>query len=257
MLDYVQQPARQASTLGDREHRPWPLPERGWLQAQTWERLCFLHWRVPEDGLRALVPDRLELDTHDGSAWLGITPFRISGLRLRGLLPVPRLSSFLELNVRTYVTIDDRPGIFFFSLDAGSRFAVESARRIYRVPYLHARMRVRGRGDAVEFESERTQSDGPSARLALRYEAADAAAEPEPGSLEWFLTERYCLYTLDERQRVLRGDIHHPPWRLRPATARVGANTMARQIGLDLHGEPLLHLAERQDVVFWKLRPAA
>jgi uncharacterized protein YqjF (DUF2071 family) len=133
---------------------------------------------------------------------------------------------------------------------------VESARRIYRLPYFKARMSVRGRGEAVDFESERTQSDGPPAGLAIHYEAAGPASEPAPGSLEHFLTERYCLYTLDERQRVLRGDIHHPPWRIRPATARVGANTMARQIGVELRGEPLVHLAERQDVLFWKLRPA-
>jgi hypothetical protein len=224
--------------------------------AQTWSDLLFAHWRVDPDELRAVVHPGLPLDTFDGDAWIGVTPFRVEGFRLRYAPPVPLLQAFPELNVRTYVTVGGRPGIHFFSLDAGSRFAVESARRIYRVPYFHARMSVAGRGDRVEFASERTQSDGPPASLEIEYEAAGAAFEPAPGSLEHFLTERYCLYTLDERQRVLRGDIHHPPWRIRAARATVGANTMARQIGHELPGEPLAHLAERQDVLFWPLRSA-
>src|SRR5919205_1628427 len=110
--------ARQAATVRRLDHRPWPLPPGRWSQAQTWENLLFAHWRVPEPELRRLVPPALELDVRDGSAWLGMTPFRVSGLRLRGMLPVPRLSTFLELNVRTYVTAEDKPGIWFFSLDA-------------------------------------------------------------------------------------------------------------------------------------------
>jgi uncharacterized protein YqjF (DUF2071 family) len=257
MLRGLAAAARQPRVLAETGHRPWPVPDRPWLMAQTWADLLFAHWRVDPDELRRVMPAQLPLDTCDGAAWIGVTPFRVEGFRLRNTPPLPLLHAFPELNVRTYVTIDDRPGIHFFSLDAGSRLAVESARRIYRVPYFHARMGVRGRGDRVEFESERTQEDGPPAGLAISYQAAGPAAEPAPGSLEYFLTERYCLYTLDERQRVLRGDIHHPPWRIRPATAQLDHNTMGRQIGLDLAGDPLVHLAERQDVVFWTHRPAA
>jgi uncharacterized protein YqjF (DUF2071 family) len=248
---------RQPRVLRRTGHRPWPVPGRPWLMAQTWSDLLFAHWRVDPDELRGVLHPGLPLDTFDGSAWIGVTPFRVEGFRLRHTAPLPLVHAFPELNVRTYVTIDDRPGIHFFSLDAGSRFAVESARRIYRLPYFHARMAIRGRGDEIDFASERTQSDGPPARLAVGYEAAGPAFEPAPGSLEHFLTERYCLYTLDESQRVLRGDIHHPPWRVRPARARVRANTMASQIGLDLRDKPLAHFAERQDVVFWTLRPVA
>src|SRR3954462_15452426 len=109
---------RQARSLEHLEHRPWPIPKRGWTMGQTWDVLLFAHWRVPLEELRAHVPAELDVDTHDGSGWLGITPFRISALRARGLLPLPGASSFLELNVRTYVTAGDRPGIWFFSLDA-------------------------------------------------------------------------------------------------------------------------------------------
>ena len=248
MLDYVETPARQASTLDVREHRPWPVPEGRWLQAQTWERLCFLHWRVAEDALRALVPDELEVETRDGSAWLAITPFRISGLRLHGLLPVPRLSSFLELNARAYVTYGDKPGIWFFSLDAESRFFVEAARRLYRLPYHNARMSWRTRADWIDYESERT-----GARFEGSYRPTGRPAAPERGTLEHFLTERYCLYTEHEGQ-LYRAEIHHPPWPLQPAEADLRENTVAP---IALEGDPIAHYSERQDVVIWPLEAAS
>jgi hypothetical protein len=220
------------------------VPERPWLQAQTWERLCFLHWRVPADALRELVPEQLELETHEGSGWLGITPFRISGLRLRGMLPLPRLSSFLELNVRTYVTHGGKPGIWFFTLDAESAFFVEAARRLYRLPYHHARMSWRTSGDRIDYQSERT-----GARFEGSYRPTGPAAPPERGTREHFLTERYCLYT-EHEQQLYRAEIHHPPWPLQPAGAEVRENTMAP---VDLEERPLAHYSVRQDVVIWPL----
>jgi hypothetical protein len=234
--------------LAEISHRPWPVPERPWLQAQTWERLCFLHWRVPADTLRELVPEQLELDTHDGSAWLGITPFRIRGLRLRGMLPLPRLSAFLELNVRTYVTHAGKSGIWFFTLDAESAFFVEAARRLYRLPYHHARMSWRTSGDRIDYQSERI-----GARFEGSYRPAGPAAPPERGTREHFLTERYCLYTEYENQ-LYRAEIHHPPWPLQPAEAELRENTMAP---VDLERDPLAHYSERQDVVIWPLEPVA
>jgi uncharacterized protein len=140
VFEYLQTPARQASTLEETAHRPWPVPPGYWVQGQTWDHLLFAHWRVDEEQLRAIVPPQLPIDTFDGSAWLGVTPFRVSGLRVRGTLPVPVLSTFLELNTRTYVTLDGKPGIYFFSLDCESQLAVEAARRTYRLPYYRARM---------------------------------------------------------------------------------------------------------------------
>jgi uncharacterized protein len=236
---------RQAAALEESAHRPWPLPERSWLQGQTWERLLFAHWRVDEDALRAHVPEELALETFDGSAWLAITPFRLSGLRLRGTLPLPRLSSFPELNVRTYVRRGDRPGIWFFSLDAASRWAVTAARRTYRLPYHLARMRVAARGGWVEYSSARTGHVFEG-----RYRATGAVFRAEPGTLEHFLTERYCLWTYGPA----RAEIHHPPWPLQRAEAELEVNTMAPS-GIELAGDPLCHYAERQDVVIWSLEP--
>jgi hypothetical protein len=247
--------ARQRASLERTEHRPWPVPPRSWLQGQTWERLLFAHWRLPEDALRPLVPPELPLDAYDGSAWLAVTPFRVTGLRLRGLPPAPFVSTFLELNVRTYVTLRGKPGIYFFSLDAASRFAVRAARRLYKLPYFHAGMSAERRGEWVEYSSERRNGPGPVA-FRGRYRPTGRPREPEAGTLEHFLTERYCLYVVDERRDVQRADIHHVPWPLQPAEAEIEASSMAPH-GIELPANPAhLHYSERQDVVIWALAPA-
>ena len=225
--------------------------------AQTWENLLFAHWRVPAEALRDVVPAAIPIDTFDGSAWVAVTPFRVGALRLRGTPHVPWLASFPETNVRTYATVEDRPGIYFFSLDAANRLAVLAARRSYRLPYFHARMSIDKVGEAIEYRSERRSDDGPPAALHLRYRPRGRPERAEPGSLEHFLTERYCLYTLDSEGRVQRGDIHHPPWPLQAAEAEWEHNSMTAGLDLDLPGEPLLHFASRQDVVFWPIRPVA
>jgi uncharacterized protein YqjF (DUF2071 family) len=253
VLDLLNAPARQAATLGETAHRPWPPPERSWILGQTWDDLLFAHWRVPEEQLRAHVPEELALDTHEGEAWLGITPFRLTGLRGRGLLPLPVVSSFLELNVRTYVTCEDKPGIWFFSLDAESQLAVEAARRGYKLPYFRARMSAALREGWLDYSSAR--SDAKSARRVFnaRYRAAGDVFNAEPGSLEWFLTERYCLYTVGERGRLCRAEIHHPPWPLQEAEAEIELNSMPPE-GIELPDEePLVHYSRRQDVVIWPL----
>jgi uncharacterized protein YqjF (DUF2071 family) len=245
---------RQRAALRETDHRPWPLPDRPWLMGQTWYDLLFAHWPVEPELLRALVPRPLEVELRDGSAWLGVTPFRIGGLRSRGTPPLPWLSRFPELNVRTYVTYGGRSGIWFFSLDAARRAAVEAARRGYRLPYFHARMSARRTGTTVAYESNRL--DEPPARFSASYGPAGPRLQVETGSLERWLAERYCLYVVDERGRALRGEIHHAPWPLQPARATIAANTMAVPLGIELLGAPLLHFSERQDVLIWALEEA-
>ena len=231
-------------------HRPWPLPAGPWVMGQTWEDLLFAHWPFDPAVMRDALPPGLALDTYDGSAWLGITPFRVRALRPRGL---PPLLSFAELNVRTYCTAGDRPGIWFFSLDAASLLAVAGARLTYRLPYFPARMRVGRAGSRISYASHRTR--GPAASLEAEYEPAGERFSPRPGTLEHFLTERYCLYAVTAT-RLLRAEIHHPPWPLQPAAALIAVNTMARPAGLDVGSRaPLLHFAARQDVVVWPPRP--
>jgi uncharacterized protein YqjF (DUF2071 family) len=243
---------RQAAGLRELAHRPWPLPRGPWLQGQTWRSLLFAHWPVPVDALRPAVPPELPIDTFAGSAWLGITPFAVSGVRVHGLPPVPVLSRFLETNVRTYTTVGGRPGIWFLSLDAASRLAVAGARRTYRLPYFHADMRARRVGERIEYRTARGE---PAAALAVSYGPAGDVSTAQPGTLEHFLTERYRLYTLDARHRILGADIHHPPWPLQPAVAEIAHNSMTAPYGIALPDRaPLLHYAARQDVVVWPLR---
>jgi uncharacterized protein YqjF (DUF2071 family) len=256
--------ARGARVLGQsratREiaHRPWPLPDGPWIMGQTWEQLLFAHWPVDPALLRRAVPMQIPIDTFGEIAWIGVTPFEVRALRLHGSPPLPAGSRFPELNVRTYTTIGGRPGIYFFSLDAGSRLAVAAARRAYRLPYFHARMAIRRDGEAVSYRSRRVDSAGPGAELSLVYRPTGEPFNPAPGSLEHFVTERYCLYTLDERRRVLRAEIHHPPWPLRAAEADFSRNTMTEPLGIALPGPPtLLHFSARQDVVIWPLAIAA
>ncbi len=249
--DYLATPARQAATLREIAHRPWAVPSGSWLMAQTWERLLFAHWAVSPEQVREHVPPELPLDTWDGRAWVGVTPFRLSGLRARATPPVPYLSAFLELNARTYVTLDGKPGIWFFSLDTESRLAVQAARRGYRLPYFHARMAEEVSGDEIAYRSERVSRGARPAEFAASYGPAGGRFTAEPGSLEHFLTERYCLYAHDGGA-VFRAEIHHPPWPLHPAEAEIARNTMPPP-GIELAGEPLLHLALRQDVLIWPL----
>jgi hypothetical protein len=245
--ELLQAPARQAATLREVEHRPWPLPSGSWLMAQTWEELLFAHWRMPIDRLRAHLPPELEVDTFEGEAFLGITPFRVTNVRLRGLPALPRVSSFLELNCRTYVSHGgEKPGIWFFSLDASSRLAVEAARRLYRLPYFGARMDGRPR-----YRCARNGAERPHVWEST-YAPVGPVAPAEEGTLEHFLTERYCLYTADEGQ-LYRAEIHHPPWPLQPAEAEIELNTIPPD-GLHTFGETLFHYAERQDVLIWELQ---
>jgi uncharacterized protein len=244
----------QRRTLRETAHRPWPLPDSRWLQGQTWCDLLFAHWRVPAEDLERVVPPTLPLQRDpEGSTWLGITPFVVKGLRARGTPPLPWVSRFPELNVRTYVEVNGKPGIYFLSLDAARVAAVVAARKVYRLPYFHARMRADKTGARIDYESERIDSSGPAARFRGSYAPSGGRTDDE---LARWLAERYCAYTLDGDGGPLRIDIHHPPWPLQPAEGELEAQGMADQVGLTLRGEPLLHFSARQDTLIWPLKPA-
>jgi uncharacterized protein YqjF (DUF2071 family) len=199
------------------------------------------------------VPAGVDLDLFDGQAWLAIVPFRMTNVAPRLAPALPFVSAFNELNVRTYVSRGGKPGIYFFSLDADSRVAVRVARSVFRLPYYVASMAVRTSGETVEYDSRRT-SGRALANLTISYRPTGPVFEAVPGTLEYFLTERYCLYTFDQTDRTYRLEILHPPWRLQPATAEFGMNTMAEAAGVRLpETPPLLHFARRQDMVAWPM----
>jgi uncharacterized protein YqjF (DUF2071 family) len=233
------------------EHRPWPMPDRRWVMTQTIHDLLFAHWACDPGGLRKHVPAEFELDVFAGQAWIGIVPFWMTNVAARGMPALPGISTFPELNVRTYVRVEDKPGIYFFSLDAGSRVAVLAGRLLLNLPYHAASMTVADDGP-ICYESRRTGGVESEANFLARYEPKGTAFNAPAGSLEEFLTERYCLYHLDRRGEPYRLEIHHPPWKLQPASAQLIRNNLGDVNGLHLPDTtPLTHFVRRQDIVAW------
>jgi uncharacterized protein len=231
-------------------HRPWPMPGGPWIMTQTWNDLLFAHWPVDAAQLRPLVPASFELDSFGGSAWLGIVPFHMTNVSPRFVPALPWVSAFPELNVRTYVTAGGKPGVFFFSLDAGNALAVGAARALLNLPYYSADMTVDTARGSVAYASRR-QSE-PRAEFAARYHGQGDRRPSLRGTLEHFLTERYCLYAVDRAFHAYRLEIHHPQWALESAEAEITVNTMADAAGIRLPSmPPLLHFAKRQDAVCW------
>jgi hypothetical protein len=218
---------------------------------QTWHDLLFAHWPLPPGAFASLVPRDFELDLFDDRAWLGIVPFRMANVAPRGMPALPWVSAFPELNVRTYVRAAGRPGVYFFSLDAANRLAVLAARLALRLPYHAAAMRCETTPAGVAYASRR-KGRGPAAVFEASYEPTGPVFHAGPGSLEHFLTERYALFAYGHRGRPYRLDIHHVPWPLQVAGARIDRNTMASAAGITLPPvAPVLHFSKRQDVLTW------
>jgi hypothetical protein len=237
--------------LEDVKNRQWPVPDEPWILKQAWNDLLFAHWPVARDRLRELVPADLELDLFEREAWLTITPFRLSDLSPRGVPALPWVSSFDEINVRTYVVYKGIPGIYFFSLDANSTVAVGGATTLFHLPYFLADIEVKDDRGRLAYRSRRLAD--VTAEFQGEYAPAGSLFEPQRGTLEYFLTERYCLYTHDSARNAYRVEIQHRPWQLQTAEAQIAINTMADAAGARLPSmAPVLHFARRQDVLTWR-----
>jgi uncharacterized protein YqjF (DUF2071 family) len=224
---------------------------------QTWHELLFAHWPIVPAMLRPLIPALLPLDTFEHEAWVGIVPFRMSHVHPRGLPSVDGLSRFPELNVRTYVTVNGIPGVYFFSLDAGNPIAVALARILFHLPYYNARMQCRSVGEHIHYSSYRTHRGSAPAEFVATYRPVAPVVYSQQGSLEHWLTERYALYTV-AGQRLYRGDIHHAQWPLQRAELEITRNTMALSHHVSLPDTaPLLHYAHQLEVLIWPLRRLA
>ena len=240
-----------SSLPADESHRPWPPPSGPWVVAMRWTDLAFLHWRVEHEALRPLIPGELELETWEGKAWLGITPFTMSKVTGQFMPALPGVSTFPELNTRTYVSANGKPGVWFFSLDAGSTLAVWVARWAFGLPYHRASMAVARRTEGIDYRCLRTGTRGQGLRFEASYRPTGPVAPPEPDTVEHWLTERYCLYSV-RRGVLCRGEIHHDPWPLQPASVELTKNMMADPLGIELSPTPsLVHFSERLDVVAW------
>ncbi len=236
-----------------------PLVDNGWVMRQTWSKLLFAHWPVKPDMLRPFIPAGLTIDTFDGMAWVGVVPFYMSQVRFHYLPPFPTTSEFCELNVRTYVMPKGgKPGVWFFSLDASSALAVSGARIAFHLPYYNASMRLTKTGDEVHYFSHRNHRGAQVGKFEGHYQPVGEVYRSQAGTLEYWLTERYCLYAADGRRNIYQGDIVHEPWPLQPAQADLHLNTMAKASGIVLPDtQPLLHYAEYLDVQAWYLRRIA
>jgi uncharacterized protein YqjF (DUF2071 family) len=245
-------------------HRPYPLPNGRLIMTQRWNDLLFAHWPVAAELVQRNLPAGLEVETFDGSAWLGVVPFWMDRVRHHAPLPsglhlsfeVPTASRFPELNLRTYARSrkTGKPGVFFHALECASPLAVLGARVLFHLPYFPARMDYRWQGDSMAYRSRRLLTRQP-VEVALDYRPAGPVAEPAaPGSLAYFLTERYCLYT-PFAGRLLRGEIHHAPWPLQPAEANFRLNRLPGAHGYSLPPvAPVLHFAKALEVCIWGLR---
>ena len=228
----------------------------------NWLDLLFMHWRIDSDALQRLMPEGLEIDTFDGSAWIGIVPFRMTGVAPRFSPNIPFMSSFPELNVRTYVTCNGKPGVWFFCLEATNPIAVRVARKFFHLPYMDASIKLtncrkENTGQWIGYRSDRTHRDELPATLQVDYRPIGECFHAQPGSLEAFLTSRYCLYSADSKNQIFRGEIDHAPWELREAQAIVKENTMTDWLGIQLPDDPpILHFSKLAKVIAWSIEQA-
>jgi uncharacterized protein YqjF (DUF2071 family) len=240
-------------------HSPRPLPSGRWVMTQRWNDLLFAHWPLPASSLAPLLPDGLHIDTFQGSAWIGVVPFWMDRIKLRGMPPIPGARSFPELNLRTYVR-DQRagtPGVYFFSLDAGNLFAVAAGRLIYSLPYHWAEMRLEQRSEREFSFYSRRRLSSKEVLFKARYRGLGPTrrlVESRSGTLEHFLTERYSLFTHNRAGQAMRASIHHIPWPLEEAEAEIERNDLPAAMGIRLPDQqPVLHYSRRLAVYIWQL----
>ena len=239
-------------------HRPWPLPDEPWVMTQSWHDLLFAHWPVDVRMLKETLPAGLELDLYSGQAWVGVIPFHMTNVAPRGLPAMPWVSAFPELNVRTYVRHGGKPGVFFFSLDAGSALTVLGASAWYALPYFMADARLRVTPHGVRFRSRRDHAGAPAAEFVAEYRATGPVRTRPRARLSRWLTERYCAYTLGVDGGVARTEIHHAPWPLQTAEVTITSNSLLAAAGLDVAGPPrFAHYAAGVDALIWPPVPAA
>ena len=243
---------QRTPTIDDRliaRIRPDGIP----IMHQRWESLLFMHWRISAEALSVLVPPSLAIDTYDGDAWITISPFDVKNSRPSFLPPLPWVGDFHELNVRTYVHVEGVPGIWFFSLDAASMAAVLGARTFFSLPYYNARMSLDREGDVIDYTSTRMEGEGQIAEFHATWEIGAELPQAAPGTLEFFLVERYALYAQNQGM-LYRSRVHHKPWPLQVANLSLYESSMIEAAGLPTpKGEPIVTCGGPVEVEVWPL----
>ncbi|MFC7391692.1 YqjF family protein [Scopulibacillus cellulosilyticus] len=234
-------------------HRPFPLPIRPWMMTQTWNDVFFIHWPIDFDDIRDKVPKQLYIDTFDGRAWIGIIPFHITDFKVRDVFSIPLTNAFPEINVRTYVTYDNKPGVYFFSLDAGHWMASVAARTLTPLPYYFSKIDLTKQNGAITYKSSRQDKNSSNGEFEGTFSSISSTYKSEKGTLDEWLTERYCFYTMN-RNKLYRCDIHHEKWELQKAEGEILTDTLVSSQRISLPDKkPVLHYASRNKALIWPL----
>jgi uncharacterized protein YqjF (DUF2071 family) len=240
------------SLLQDVAHRPWEAPRGPWIWSQQWLDLLFAHWAVPLEKLRSCVPSSLDIETAAGSAWVSVVAFRMVNVRPRFLPPVGLVSNFLELNLRTYVRADGKPGVYFLSIHGSKSLAVGVARLLSPLPYVRARISFTCTPTDRRFESVCQSAETGPAAFSVMYQPQSRLCDSPVGSLDAWLTERYCMYASTRNGGLLRGEIHHQRWPLQKVHASVPVNSLGEPFGLDLSRTPdSVHYCAGIEAIAW------
>jgi uncharacterized protein YqjF (DUF2071 family) len=218
----------------------------------NWLSPLFVHWPIAPEKVRPLIPSSLEIDTFDNQAWLTALPFRMAGSRLRYTPALPWLSNFLELNVRTYVRFGETGGVWLLGAEVANPIVARGARLFLDMPFYCARMSCVKANGGLRYSTQRAQRGAPPAQFIVEYRPVGPVYQVEPGTLDDWLTERYCVYSTDRKGRLMRGDIHHIRWPLQQVEAEIQANTLLATLGLNVSQTPsLLHYSPGVAVVAW------
>jgi uncharacterized protein len=229
-----------------------PPPPGAWRWSQVWQDVFFAHWQVSKQVLRRHVPAGLELDLTAGTAWVSAVAFRMCRARPRFLPAVGLVSDFFELNLRTYVQFAGRPGIYFLSMDAGKTLSVIVSRLLSPLPYQKARMAFESREGNYRFESVRPRRDGRPIAFSAAWSPGPELRPAPASSLDAWLTERYCLYAVAGRGRLVRALVDHQPWRLQRPRASIAVNSLGEPFGLELSRPPdAVHFSPGLEAKAW------
>ncbi|WP_423800590.1 YqjF family protein [Neobacillus sp. SAB-20_R2A] len=229
---------------------------KNWIMKQSWRNLLFAHWPVPVEVIRPFVPKALQIDTFERYAWIGIVVFVMDGIFLRGLPRLPLFAKFPEINVRTYVKYKGKPGVYFLSLDAPHWATYTIARKWYRLPYFYSE--IHAWEERAEFSYNSVRKDRKSTSpvgFDGKFSASSEVYFAECGTLDHWLTERYCLYSVDAKGNIFCGEIDHAPWPLHRAEADICQNTLVSPFKFDLPKmAPFLHFSPGVDSIFSNIR---
>lgn len=238
--------------MNDVAHRSWPLPSTNWIMKQSWRDVLFIHWPVSPDILRPYIPSSLNIDILDGCAWVGVVVFVMQGIYPRGLPTISVTPKFSEVNVRTYVEYEGKPGVYFLSLEVGDWASLTIAKKWYHLPYQHADISIEKKGQTYYYESIRKGNTTITSKG--MYTPLLDECIPKEGTLDHWLLERYCLYSTNSQTNLYCGEIHHRPWTLQKVKVEIMKNTLFTSFNMDLDIEPIYHFSKGIDTLFWNIK---